>query len=62
MGKAILITCSDEVARDVAQLLHATLTINGYQVEGKPEIIDWPPKPKPAPIGWGDRPEHVVDL
>lgn len=40
--KAIVIAVSDEVADDVARLLHGTLTINGYQVHGEPAVIDWP--------------------
>jgi len=39
--KAIVITCGDAVAEDVARLLASALTLNGYQHDG-PAVIDWP--------------------
>lgn len=40
--KAVLVVLSDEVADDVARLFHGCLTMNGYDVQGRPEVIDWP--------------------
>lgn len=40
--KAVLVVLSDEVADDVARLFHGCLTMNGYDVQGPPAVIDWP--------------------
>ena len=41
MLKAVLIVMDADVADDVARLLAATLTMNGYNPT-RPEVIDWP--------------------
>lgn len=50
--KAVVIvmhTDDDQVATDVARLLGAALTLNGYDFAGPPAVIDWPLEHVAAP-------------
>ena len=43
--RAVVIVVPDQLGEQVAALCHATLTVNGFAIDGPPAVIDWPPSP-----------------